>query len=293
MELPQLLDELDSAAEATSQVRSELWAEVLKAVGKTKSELASELEKSKIAHAITVRRWIDGTNVPRPAVFKEVRRHLTPGDEAFPYIANESPVPFQGKHVAIWTVKGYLATLKFAKCAFVCKGMMVMHAETENTIRSLVAKTIRASKDLIVYYVVAENSEASASYDRMRKYIERSEDRDILNNIRKVVVGNERDRTGITWSYASPFIIPYKKEHWDLNREVNVLYEIPVDETDQAGTALGRKSNESVFVQLPADDANELWKKLGPMFEGCVYHPEDDPTREPIPIPEEHWKFSL
>jgi hypothetical protein len=291
MELGSLFDQLEATADGTGNERSTIWIQILEATGKTKAQLSAELEKADIAHAITVRRWIDGTNVPRPAVLRRVRGHLMPASDAFPYIANEPPVEFQGKHVAIWTVKGYLATLQFAKCAFVCKGMMSMHAETENAIRSLVAKTIRASNDLFVYYVVAKGSAASTSFDRMVEYIGRTDDRDILERIGKVVLEEAQDRTGITWSFASPFIIPYKKKHWDLNREINILYEIPVDEVDRTGLAVGRESKESVFVQLPADSAIELWQRLGPMFKDCYYTPASNSGQGLIPIPEEHWKF--
>jgi hypothetical protein len=241
------------------------------ALGKSTGELALELGRGLDVQPITIRRWISGEYAPRLLHLTQLRTHwgLVPTIDArgggIGAVA-EAPASFDGGYAALRTINHVFYCLERALGLFIFKGMQAFRIGRSQQVREQVVKILQEHDDLHLYYLFRDESEAARSLQgfRDRHFVKES---GVLAQIHGVALSAAEDPLGLSISPASPFILRYGPAGIaEFKREIDIWYEIPVEELDSQGHVIDYGSAKSVFVQLPEEEAMRTWHAWQPFI---------------------------
>ncbi len=275
-DLLQALEDCSEASDSESKARRKaLWTKLLPHLGnKQPTDLVGELAHDLGVQPITVRRWINGEYAPRPTLLKQLRNRFgvtVPLPEAATSQSDEpdQPVGFGGSYAALRTIDHFFFCLEHAKSCFVFKGLLGFHAGRSDQTRRQLVRVLTKNKDLNIYYVFPSESRAEATFGRFLQSDELS-DPSIASRIRKVQIRPEDDTLGLDRSFASPFVVIYgSSARRSFRRPLDIWYELPVEALDEKSAVVDRDQRAFVFVQLPIEDAKDLWEKLNCCLEAA------------------------
>jgi hypothetical protein len=277
--LAQLLDELQNLSERSDDkvktARRAVWKKLAEAFGKPPGDLASDLVRRLNVQPITVRRWISGEYGPRLLHLTEIRSHfglIPPQERRVSTLEpmKDSPATFDGGFAALRTINHVFYCLDFACAMFIFKGMQAFRIGRSQQVRERVVKILGRHPELILYYVFPEESEAERSLAAFhaRQYVKES---GVTRQIRSVSVPKEKDLLGLGISPASPFVIRYGRDGIkEFNREIDIWFEIPIEELDAQNQAIDYGTAKSVFVQLPEEESMRVWNAWQPIVRGLL-----------------------
>ncbi len=292
MSVHELLQELEDCADASDSEskdrRKALWAKLLPHLGnKQATDLVGELAHDLGVQPITVRRWVNGEYSPRPTLLKQLRKRFGL-DVPLPEIAAgkggepDQPVGFGGAYAALRTIDHFFFCLQHAKSCFVFKGLLGFHASRSDQTRRQLVSVLAGNTDLKIYYVFPQESRAAETFGRFRQSDELL-DPSIGSRIREVRIPSQNDTLGLDRSFASPFVVVYgSSARRNFRRPLDIWYEVPVEPLDAKNAVVDREQRLFVFVQLPIEDARDLWEKLDCCLEGTSVD-QADRTFAPLP----------
>jgi hypothetical protein len=270
---------LDSLAMAGSSAANEgerqaAWEKIQQTLEIDASALVSDLSTKLEAHPITVRRWMNGENVPRHSMMVKIKAHLLEDTDRNAFDKPNSLCKLRTPGAAIWTLDRYLQLLPFAKSVFIFKSHLVMQAANNLRVLNLVQKAFDTSARLTVYYVVVENSNAEKTYEQLEEYIKIrvGSDDNLLSRLRKITLRRDQDVVGVEKGLPSPFVVLFQKQFWPERHKLAILYEMPVavmDSNSQEFEAV------TALVQVPRESAIELWEQWGPKISKMEFQGAD------------------
>jgi hypothetical protein len=274
-----LLDELQGFSERSDEqvkvARRAVWKQLADAFGRSPDELSLDLGRRLNVQPITTRRWISGEYCPRLSHINELRSHfglIPPQDRRLSPLEPmmDSPVSFDGGLAAIRTISHIFYCLERASAMFMFKGMQAFRIGRSQQVRERTVRILQSHPELVLYYIFPEQSEAERSLEafRGRQYVKES---GIAHQVRGVPVAKQEDRFGLEISPASPFVIRYGREGLkEFKRELDIWYEIPVEELDAQNQAIDYGTATSVFIQLPEEEAMKVWDKWRPIIQSLL-----------------------
>lgn len=272
--IARLLDELQGLSERSDEpvkvARRAVWKKLAEAFGRVPEDFSLDLGKRLRVQPITVRRWISGEYGPRLSHLNELRSQfgLIPPQEwrlAPLEPTMDSPVSFDGGLAALRSINHVFFCLEYARAMAIFKGMQAFRIGRSQQIRERVVDILQTHEELNLYYVYREDSPAAASLNGFfaRQFVQES---GVTPQIHGVSTPAERDCWGLGVSPASPFVLLYGKEGISkFRREIDVWYEIPVEELDARNHVIDYGTAKSVFVQLPEEEAMRVWETWRPL----------------------------
>jgi hypothetical protein len=128
-------------------------------------------------------------------------------------------------------------------------------------VRERVVNILQSQPDLTIFYIYREKSEAEQSIEAFlaRQFVK---DSGVANQIRRVPLTLKEDVWGLGLSPVSPFLIRYGRPGIDaFKRDVDVWYELPVEQVDAKNQVIDYDTSKSVFVQLPEEQSVKIWNE--------------------------------